>query len=64
MVQALICTQDWLRRSTPINIEEDVEELTKLEEELIAEHNDAKAMEKAAKSKSVTKPSSDAISHD
>ena len=32
MVQALICTQDWLRRSTPINIEEDVEELTKLEE--------------------------------
>jgi hypothetical protein len=26
MVQALICTQDWLRRSTPINIEEDVEE--------------------------------------
>jgi hypothetical protein len=32
MVQALICTQDWLRRSTLINIEEDVEELTKLEE--------------------------------
>lgn len=64
MVQALICTQDWLRRSTLINIEEDVEELTKLEEELIAEHNDAKAMEKAAKSKSITKPSSDVISHD
>jgi hypothetical protein len=32
--------------------------------ELIAEHNDAKAMEKVAKSKFVTKPSSDAISHD
>jgi hypothetical protein len=32
MLQAIICTQDWLQRSTPINIEEDVEELAKLEE--------------------------------
>jgi FPC/CPF motif-containing protein YcgG len=29
IIQALICTQDWLRRSTPINIEEDVEKLSK-----------------------------------
>jgi hypothetical protein len=26
MVQVLVCSQDWLRRSTPINIEEDMEE--------------------------------------
>jgi hypothetical protein len=32
MIQTLICTQDWLRWSTPINIEKDVEELAKLEE--------------------------------
>jgi hypothetical protein len=31
MVEALICTQDWLRRST-VNVEENTEELTKLEE--------------------------------
>jgi hypothetical protein len=31
MVQALICTQDWLRRSTPINIQEDMERLAELE---------------------------------
>jgi hypothetical protein len=31
MVQVLVCSQDWLRRSTPINIEEDVEELEILE---------------------------------
>ena len=40
MVQALICTQDWLRRSTPVNIEEDAEELAKLEEcKLRSMHN-------------------------
>jgi hypothetical protein len=32
MIQALICTQDWLRRSTPINVDEDAEEIAKLEE--------------------------------
>jgi hypothetical protein len=32
MIQALICTQDWLRRSTSINIEEGVEEIAKLKE--------------------------------
>jgi hypothetical protein len=33
MIQALIYTQDWLRQSTPINIEGDVEELEKLKED-------------------------------
>ncbi|KAL5666466.1 hypothetical protein ACJX0J_026574, partial [Zea mays] len=28
---ALVCTQDWLRRSTPINIQENIEELTIIE---------------------------------
>jgi hypothetical protein len=32
MMEALICTQDWLRRTTPINLEENTEQLTKLEE--------------------------------
>ena len=32
MVEALVCTQDWLRRGTPINVVENTEELTKLEE--------------------------------
>ena len=32
MVQALVCTQDWLRRSISINDEEDTTELAKLEE--------------------------------
>lgn len=31
MVQALVCTQDWLRISTPINIQEDTERLVELE---------------------------------
>jgi hypothetical protein len=31
MVQALVCTQDWLRR-TIVNVVEDTEALTKLEE--------------------------------
>lgn len=31
MVEALVCTQDWLRHNTPVNIEENTEELTKLE---------------------------------
>src|SRR6185369_13955214 len=32
MVESLVCTQDWLRRGTPINVVENTEELTKLEE--------------------------------
>jgi hypothetical protein len=31
MLEALVCTQDWLRRSTPINIQENIEELTIIE---------------------------------
>jgi hypothetical protein len=31
MVEALVCTQDWLRRTTPINIQEDMEQLAELE---------------------------------
>jgi hypothetical protein len=32
MIEALACTQDWLRRTTPINLVENIEEMTKLEE--------------------------------
>jgi len=32
MVEALVCTQDWLRRATPINLVENTEELTNVEE--------------------------------
>jgi len=32
MVEALVCTQDWLKRATPTNIAENTEELTYLEE--------------------------------
>jgi hypothetical protein len=31
MVEALVCTQDWLRRATPLNIQEDMEQLSELE---------------------------------
>lgn len=39
MVQALVCTQDWLRRSISVNDEEDTAELAKLEEALLEEIN-------------------------
>jgi hypothetical protein len=32
MVEALVCTQDWLKRATPVNNAENSEELSKLEE--------------------------------
>jgi hypothetical protein len=35
MLEALVCTQDWLRRSTPINIQENIEELTIIEKRYI-----------------------------
>ncbi|KAM0916497.1 hypothetical protein ACQ4PT_010141 [Festuca glaucescens] len=54
MVEGIICTQDWLRRSTPINIQENTEELAKLEEELIQEFKNKATI--SSKSKS-TKPS-------
>jgi hypothetical protein len=31
MLEALVCTQDWLRRTTPIDIQENMEELTQME---------------------------------
>jgi hypothetical protein len=31
MLEALVCTQDWLRRTTPIDIQENMEELAKME---------------------------------
>jgi hypothetical protein len=31
MLESLVCTQDWLRRTTPINVEENYEELVNLE---------------------------------
>jgi len=40
MVQALVCTQDWLQRARPINIQEDMEQLAELEKELIEEFAD------------------------
>ncbi|KAM0906370.1 hypothetical protein ACQ4PT_016796 [Festuca glaucescens] len=54
MVEALVCTQDWLRHTTPTDIAENTEELTKLEQELIVEYKDNKA--KATKSSTTTKP--------
>eukprot|EP00267_Zea_mays_P045151 XP_020397404.1 zinc finger BED domain-containing protein RICESLEEPER 2-like [Zea mays] len=39
MVEALVCTQDWMRHASPITNEEDTEELAKLEEALLAEMN-------------------------
>jgi hypothetical protein len=32
MLEALVCTQDWLRWTIPVDITENIEELTKLEE--------------------------------
>ncbi|XP_025822266.1 zinc finger BED domain-containing protein RICESLEEPER 2-like [Panicum hallii] len=37
MLEALVCTQDWLRWSVPVDIEENIEELTMMEQELIEE---------------------------
>jgi hypothetical protein len=31
MLEALVCAQDWLRRTTPIDIQENMEELAKME---------------------------------
>jgi hypothetical protein len=35
MLEALVCTQDWLRRSTPIDIKENAEELALIEKGII-----------------------------
>ncbi|XBI39227.1 hypothetical protein VPH35_124056 [Triticum aestivum] len=58
MVQALVCTQDWLRGAITIDIEEDEEELLILEKELIEEFASTNSsVSKASTSKSVCKPS-------
>ncbi|XP_048549330.1 zinc finger BED domain-containing protein RICESLEEPER 2-like [Triticum urartu] len=58
MVQALVCTQDWLRGAITIDIEEDEEELLILEKELIEEFGSTNSFaSKASSSKSVCKPS-------
>jgi hypothetical protein len=31
MLEALVCSQDWLRRGTPIDVQENIEELTIME---------------------------------
>ncbi|KAM3198905.1 hypothetical protein P3L10_034342 [Capsicum annuum] len=42
LVQSLICLQDWLRsESTPINIEEDIENLEQLEVEMACSGTDS-----------------------
>ncbi|CAN6374533.1 unnamed protein product [Urochloa humidicola] len=48
MVERLICTQDWLRRSTALSVEEDPEELAKIEEALIANLGDLTVSPKPA----------------
>ncbi|XP_020394807.1 zinc finger BED domain-containing protein RICESLEEPER 2-like [Zea mays] len=42
MLEALVCTQDWLRWTIPVDITENIEELTKLEEELFEEFGKVK----------------------
>ncbi|XP_025800207.1 zinc finger BED domain-containing protein RICESLEEPER 2-like [Panicum hallii] len=64
-----VFSMDWLRRSTPINVDEDAEEIAKLEEELVVEYNAEKAAAKegckgsgkAQSSVSITKPSCSAV---
>ncbi|KAL6638261.1 hypothetical protein ACP70R_025833 [Stipagrostis hirtigluma subsp. patula] len=48
MVEALVCTQDWFRRGTPVSIVENTEELAKLEEALIQEFKDKAIIENNA----------------
>ncbi|XP_025822555.1 uncharacterized protein LOC112898451 [Panicum hallii] len=43
MVEALVCAHDWLRRTTPIDIKENMEELEIMEKELIEEFGNHKA---------------------
>ncbi|WVZ49306.1 hypothetical protein U9M48_000675 [Paspalum notatum var. saurae] len=39
MVERLVCTQDWLYRCTALSVEEDLEEMAKIEQALIADLN-------------------------
>jgi hypothetical protein len=38
MLEVLVCTQDWLRRSTPIDIQENMKELAIIEKGTILRH--------------------------
>ncbi|AQK55879.1 hypothetical protein ZEAMMB73_Zm00001d052048 [Zea mays] len=57
MLEALVCTQDWLRRTTPINIQENMEELAMIEADLIEEFG-GKGKQNPTTSKSQATPSS------
>eukprot|EP00267_Zea_mays_P043652 XP_020395764.1 zinc finger BED domain-containing protein RICESLEEPER 2-like [Zea mays] len=60
MLEALVCTQDWMRRSTPIDIKESDEELAMIEKELIEEFgpgSKGKGKEKASTQSSSKAPS-------
>lgn len=55
MLEVLVCTQDWPRRSTPIDIQDNIEELAIIEKELIEEFGNGgkgKIKESASTSKS------------
>jgi hypothetical protein len=39
MLEALVCTQDGLRRTTPINIQENIEELAMIEADIVNIHH-------------------------
>jgi hypothetical protein len=39
MPEELVCTQDWLRRTTPINIQENMEELAMIEAGIVNIHH-------------------------
>ncbi|KAM3384201.1 hypothetical protein ACQJBY_008702 [Aegilops geniculata] len=56
MVEALVCTQDWLRYGTHVSIVENTEELTKLEQELIAEYKEKAKLQSNAKPPTTAKP--------
>lgn len=61
MLEALVCGQDWLRRGTPIDIQENLEELAIMEKELIEEFGGmhiAKGKGKGGKSKASTEAES------
>ncbi|WVZ98352.1 hypothetical protein U9M48_043808, partial [Paspalum notatum var. saurae] len=58
IVEALVCTQNWMRRASPITNEEDTEELAKLEEALLAEIDGLKIANttiKSSKDKEIVK---------
>lgn len=58
MLEALVCSQDWLRRATPIDIQENMEELALIEKELIEEFSGkGKGKYNATTSKSQATPS-------